>query len=192
MNNSKSERKTKQFLKTYTYAIIVGVTILALSLTLALTVGDKDKDTALTVNTKTIEFASPVANGTVSKDYSASELQYNEVLKQWEIHKAIDFVGNTSTQVLSAYDGTVKNVYTDYLNGTVVEIEHTSGLKTIYKSLSSDVKVKIGDEVKKGTVIGSMSNTMSKETTTTPMLHFEVTLNGVTVDPNNYLNLSNK
>lgn len=163
---------------------------MAVAITVALTLIGNDNP--INVSTKPIEFSSPVANGSVYKDYSATELQYNEALKQWEIHKAIDYVGESSTQVLSAYEGTVKNIYTDYLNGTVIEIEHNDGLKTIYKSLGDEVRVAIGDSVQKGTVLGTMSTSMTKESTGTPLLHFEVQLNGLLVDPNTYLTSANK
>ena len=49
-------------------------------------------------------------NATISKDYSGSELQYNETLKQWEIHKAIDFIPSDDVKVYAVADGTVSNV----------------------------------------------------------------------------------
>lgn len=191
MLKTNTQHKIKAFFQKYTYTLIIGITIMAVAITIALTLSSGN-DNVLDVGTKPIEFTSPVANGSIYKDFSATELQYNEALKQWEIHKAIDYVGESSTQVLSAYEGTVKNVYTDYLNGTVIEIEHSGGLKTIYKSLDNEVRVAINDKVQKGTVLGVMSTSMAKESTGTPLLHFEVQLNGLLVDPNTYLNTTNK
>lgn len=139
MLKTNTQHKIKAFFQKYTYTLIIGITIMAVAITIALTLSAGD-DNVLDVGTKPIEFTSPVANGSIYKDFSSTELQYNEALKQWEIHKAIDYVGESSTQVLSAYEGTVKNVYTDYLNGTVIEIEHSDGLKTIYKSLDNEVR----------------------------------------------------
>ena len=131
-------------------------------------------------------------NATISKDYSGSELQYNDTLKQWEIHKAIDFKAGDDLDVFAVSNGTVSNVYTNYLEGTVIEITHNNGLTSVYKSLASDVNVKVGDKVSAGQTIGKAGETMAQELNTGAHLHFEMLSNGVKVDPNNYIDLGNK
>ena len=63
---------------------------------------------------------------------------------------------------------------------------------SVYKSLNKEVKVKIGDKVRAGDVIGQVSETMAEEWNVGPHLHFEMIKNGVKVNPGDYLNLGNK
>lgn len=198
MKTKSQAPQKKRTLLTCIYALIVGLLILACAIIIA-TVSTKQKltnqevtpgDETLDVSAST--YVVPVQNGTIVKDYSGTKLQYNDSLKQWEIHKAVDFVVEGNTQVVSIANGTVTEVYTNHLEGTVVKIAHADGLVSVYKSLDKNVNVKVGDTVSAGTVIGNASNTMAEELNTGVHLHLELLLNGVKVDPNNYLSLGNK
>ena len=168
-------------------AIIMGATIIAVNV-------NKTPSTSsahIAVNTKSITFVAPMENASIVKDFSNKELQYNDTLKQWEIHKALDISSDTSGNVLSIGDGTVTNVYTNYLEGGVIEITHENGIKSVYKSLE-DISVKNGDYVKAGDVIASVSSSMAREVNTGNHLHFEMFENNISINPNNYINFSNK
>ena len=168
-------------------AIIMGATIVAVNVNKTPT-----SNTAhIAVNTHAVTFVAPMENSSIVKDFSGKELQYNDTLKQWEIHKALDITSDTSNNVLSISDGTVTNVYTNYLEGGVVEILHENGIKSVYKSLE-DISVKNGDHVKAGDVIASVSSTMARELNTGNHLHFEMFENNISIDPNNYIDFSNK
>lgn len=186
------------------YASLIGLLVVGCAVTIALV----NKNTSSTVSTNTnesvgvntnevVEVAGPVyvvplKDYTIAKDYSGKELQYNDTLKQWEIHKAIDFIPNGDLTVFAVTDGTVSNIYTNYLEGTVIEITHASGLVSIYKSLAQEVNVSVGDKVKAGQKIGTVGDTMAQELSTGKHLHFEMKLNGTKVDPNDYIDLGVK
>ena len=196
MEKNNSSQKKRVTLN-YIYATLIGLLVIACAVTISfvtkqgLTNGDiKPDGDGTTVSTTT--YVMPLANATVVKDYSAKELQYNSTLKQWQIHKALDLVSESSTDVLALTDGVVSNIYTNYLEGTVIEITHSNGLGSIYKSLAKDTKVSVGATVSAGQVIGSTSDTMAEELNVGAHLHFEVTSNGVKVDPNQYLSLADK
>ena len=186
----------KKFSLNYIYATLVGMLVVACSLTIALVNSGKVQNDAniggnevpVSANTYVV----PMKNATINKDFSATELQFNETLKQWEIHKAIDFVATDDTQVFAVANGTVSRVYNNYLEGGVVEISHSNGLVSVYKSLSSEIKVAVGDKVSAGDVIGVAGVTMAQELNSGAHLHFEMLVNGVKVDPNNYIPLGNK
>lgn len=180
----------------YMYATIIAMLVIACAITIALVNANNTTNEA-SINNSTVPVASttfvvPIRNATIVKDYSGSELQFNDTLKQWEIHKAIDFKVGDDLNVYAVSDGTVSNVYTNYLEGTVIEISHKNGIVSVYKSLNKDVKVSIGDSVSAGTVIGTAGDSMAQETNTGAHLHFEMTKNGTKINPNDYIDLGNK
>lgn len=148
-----------------------------------------------TVNTSTsgnINFLMPVENGEIIKDFSATSLKFNATLKQWEAHKAVDIKGADDANVMACYDGSVVSVKNSYLTGTVVTIKHNNSLQTVYASLDENVLVKEGDKVVKGQVIGKVSSSAKGESADGNHLHFEVLKDNVKVDPNLYLQTSEK
>ncbi len=195
MDKSNSQQK-KKLVMNYVYAILIGILVIACAVTIALVSTNNSPNRTVVgddgIDVSTTTYVVPMQNATIAKDYIGTELQYNDTLKQWEIHKAIDFVAGDNLDVYAVADGTVSNVYTNYLEGTVIEISHDDGIVSIYKSLASDVSVAVGDVVSAGQVIGQASDSMSKELNTGVHLHFEMTLNGVKVDPNDYLSLGDK
>ncbi len=195
MENSNTNQK-KKFALNYLYAGIVAFLVIACAVTIALVSKTTTTSTGdvgeVVVPTATTTYVVPINNATVQKDYSASELQYNDTLKQWEIHKAIDFLAGEDLKVVAVSDGTVSNVYTNYLEGTVVEITHKNGVVSVYKSLASEVSVAVGDKVTAGQAIGEAGNSMAQELNGGKHLHFEMSVNGTKVDPNDYISLGNK
>ena len=195
MDKTNSQQK-KKVVMNYVYAILIGILVIACAVTIALVSANNSNgradvgDDGIDVSTTT--YVVPMQNATIAKDYSGTELQYNDTLKQWEIHKAIDFIATDNLNVYAVADGTVSNVYTNYLEGTVVEISHSDGIVSIYKSLASDVSVAVGDTVSAGQVIGQVGDSMAQESNTGAHLHFEMTVNEVKVDPNDYLSLGDK
>ena len=196
MDKTKSKQKNNS-LVSYIYAAIIALMVLACAVTIAVinaknTNSQANVGTGETVLVVASTYVVPMKNATIAKDYSGSELQYNDTLKQWEIHKAIDFVAGDDLNVYAVGEGTVSNVYTNYLEGTVVEISHKDGLVSVYKSLAKDVNVSVGDKISAGNVIGQVAETMASELKVGAHLHFEMLKNNVKVNPNDYLDLGNK
>lgn len=194
------ESKFLNVLKKYGYWLLLGVAVAFLICVIALstsfakhkqTVNIGGDDTSFVV-TDPITFVCPVASINIVKDYSNSALQYSKTLKQWEAHKAIDFAADEGTDVLAVKNGTVTEVSYSYLMGNTVKLDVGNGLIVVYSSLQNDVKVKEGDKVKEGSVIGKVGNTAKSEASDGPHLHLETWLNNVNVDPNIYLDLENK
>ena len=183
------------FIKRYSYLFIVALLFVVLSVTLSLIdtnpkVNDKNNNKQ-EVNAGAITFYSPLLNCSLQKGFSDTNLMYNETLKQWEAHMAIDLTTTGNPNVYAVLDGKVSNVYKNYLDGNVVVIEHANNLKTIYKSLDSTASLKVGDMVSKGQVIGTTGLSAS-EAHLGNHLHFEIEENNKKIDPSGYLNLTDK
>jgi stage II sporulation protein Q len=139
----------------------------------------------------------PVANGVQYElgmgffDDQAPKEQQQEVLVQFDDsyipHTGIDLksTDGKSFDVTSALAGKVVKVENDPLVGNQVEIEHENNMVTVYQSLES-VQVKPGDEVTQGQVLGTAGrNVFEKDAGV--HLHFEVRVDGQSVNPEQYL-----
>lgn len=182
------KNKVVEFFKNYWMYVSVGVTILIIAIVVGVVAGSQN---ALQTGNTNLEFALPMNNATIIKDYSSTELQENPTLNQWEAHFSIDFTSENS-DVFAVLDGTVSSVSYDILNGNVVEITHENGFVSRYCSLAENPDVKEGDKVVAGQKIGSASSTATGEIDLGEHLHFTLYLNDSPVDPNNYLDLQNK
>jgi murein DD-endopeptidase MepM/ murein hydrolase activator NlpD len=102
-------------------------------------------------------------------------------------HMAVDVAGPIGTPVYAAHSGTVEQVLVggwDGGYGTNIWINNGDGVKTHYAHLSG-VNVSGGQSVVGGqTIIGWRGNSGRS---TGPHLHFEIQVNGVLVNPLNYV-----
>jgi len=98
-------------------------------------------------------------------------------------HTGIDINGSVGQPYYAAADGKViaAGWYGNY--GRMILIDHGNGVATRYAH-SSQLLVSVGSTVKKGQTIGYVGTTGK---TTGPHLHFEVIINGSTVNPLNYI-----
>ncbi|MBC7332365.1 MAG: peptidoglycan DD-metalloendopeptidase family protein [Synergistetes bacterium] len=103
--------------------------------------------------------------------------------KTREFHAGIDIKAPRGTAVKAAASGEV--IFAGWLRGygRVVIILHSGGIATVYAHLN-DVVVSEGQEVSQGQVIGSVGST---GLATGSHLHFEVRIDGRTVNPLSYL-----
>lgn len=131
----------------------------------------------------------PVSGDTVA-GYAMEALQYNQTTRDWRVHNGIDIAAQAGTEVLAAADGTVYTVFEDDTMGTTVVLRHDGGYVTKYASLDKAVSVTVGQHVTSGTVIGKVGNTALLETAIGDHLHFSVTCDGKSIDPEVFLNLS--
>jgi len=137
-------------------------------------------------NNDVVVFESPLDSYTIGMEYARDRLIWSKTLKQWQTHDGIDMLSQDNTPVKAVYDGIVEKVENDILEGYCITIRHSENLKTVYKSLSSDVTVQEGDEVRKGDVIGYVSTSAISEQKEGPHLHFEVMEDGKYIDPMKY------
>lgn len=124
-------------------------------------------------------------------DIAASATEREAALIQvgstFSAHMGVDFTApeGNAFDVLAALAGTVTMVESNPINGHQVEISHGNGFTTVYQSLS-EVTVKEGDEVTQGTIFAKAGRS-DVERDLGNHLHFEARLNGVSVNPNDYI-----
>lgn len=99
------------------------------------------------------------------------------------LHNGMDIANRVGTPVVATAEGMVVQSGNDPGLGKVVIISHGMGIKTTYGHLS-EVMVRSGQRVTRGQKIGTMGNTGRS---TGPHLHYEVTQNGVSVNPSKYI-----
>jgi murein DD-endopeptidase MepM/ murein hydrolase activator NlpD len=98
-------------------------------------------------------------------------------------HAGLDISAPYGSAVETAADGLVFHAGPDAGYGNAVLVDHGYGIHTKYGHLSR-VAVVVGQEVKRGQLVGSVGATGR---TTGPHLHYEVRINETPVNPSRYL-----
>ncbi len=98
-------------------------------------------------------------------------------------HEGIDIAAPMGTPVIAPAGGLVIDVSTEAGYGGLVTIDHGYGIVTRYAHLSKAL-VHVGQRVRRGDEIALVGDT---GISTAPHLHYEVEVNGQTVDPRKYI-----
>ncbi|MDX9941003.1 MAG: M23 family metallopeptidase [Bacteroidales bacterium] len=124
----------------------------------------------------------PIAKGT-ERLVSGFGFRIHPIYKSLRMHTGVDFTAPTGTPIYATGNGVVKRAQRDNSGyGLMVEVDHGYGYTTIYAHMSQ-VKVRVGQTIKRGEVIGLVGNT---GLSSGPHLHYEVIRNGKKVNPVNY------
>jgi murein DD-endopeptidase MepM/ murein hydrolase activator NlpD len=120
-----------------------------------------------------------------TKGWVTSRFGYREspFTDRREFHNAFDIANREGTPILATAKGRVSYSGSKWLYGKTLVIDHGHGMITRYAHCSKLLKNK-GDIVERGETIALMGNTGRS---TGPHVHYEVRLNGVPVNPENYI-----
>ncbi|MEZ4798664.1 MAG: M23 family metallopeptidase [Flavobacteriales bacterium] len=99
-------------------------------------------------------------------------------------HYGIDMIGPKNDPVRAVMDGVVMMSSFTAEDGNVIQIQHPNNLVSVYKHNSVLLK-KQGDRVKAGESIAFIGD--SGDHSEGPHLHFELWINGIHVNPKDYL-----
>ncbi|MFD2796755.1 peptidoglycan DD-metalloendopeptidase family protein [Promicromonospora vindobonensis] len=127
----------------------------------------------------------PTASPVVTSSYG---MRFHPVLQYNRLHAGTDFRAYCGTPILAPADGTVQ--YARYLDGlgnqVLINHGYSSGGSSVMTSSNhlTSFAVSAGQQVSRGQVIGYSGTT---GTSTACHLHFEVYINGSTVDPMTWL-----
>jgi murein DD-endopeptidase MepM/ murein hydrolase activator NlpD len=124
----------------------------------------------------------PPAEAEVSGVFGSARV-FNGVKKSQ--HTGLDFRVTTGTPIVASNSGKIILARALYFEGNCVMIDHGQGLITLYLHLS-EIKVKEGDAVEKGQLLGLSGGTGRA---TAPHLHFAVRWRGEYLDPRTLLEL---
>jgi murein DD-endopeptidase MepM/ murein hydrolase activator NlpD len=109
-------------------------------------------------------------------------MRLHPILKVYKMHTGVDIGVPSGSKVVAANAGKVLKAVYDSAYGNYILIDHGGGKATLYAHLSR-FKVKSGDTVTRGQLIALSGSTGYS---TGPHLHFEIRINGKTVDPMTY------
>ncbi len=124
-----------------------------------------------------------MATGKFRHPFSAGSITSRYGSRSRGFHTGLDLAGATGSPVYAADGGTVSFAGWSGGYGKLIKINHGNGYVTYYAHLSS-INVSNGQKVAKGEMIGRVGNTGNS---TGPHLHFEIRLNGKTLNPANYI-----
>ena len=102
--------------------------------------------------------------------------------RKYRFHDGHDYSAKTGTPVQATGDGVIRKSKYWGTYGNYIEIDHGNGYRTIYGHLASR-KVKKGERVIRGQVIGKVGNTGKS---TAPHLHYEIKKRGKNVNPKDF------
>jgi murein DD-endopeptidase MepM/ murein hydrolase activator NlpD len=125
----------------------------------------------------------PVANRKLKAMASGYGFRIHPVYKTSKMHTGMDFTAKIGTPIYATGDGyviTADGSGRGY--GNHVVINHGYGYQTLYGHMSR-IKIRRGQSVKRGEVIGFVGNT---GTSTAPHLHYEVRKGGRPINPVNF------
>ncbi len=100
-------------------------------------------------------------------------------------HLGLDLAARKGAVVRTIQDGAVTLVHSGFLTGGTVVVVHGAGIASTYFHLD-DIKVAVGDTIKRGTVLGSVGMTGR---TTGPHIHVGIWVPGGFIDPATFLRL---
>ena len=126
-------------------------------------------------------------SGSIERGFNMQRLAYDVTLRDWRTHSGIDIDAPEGSTVTATRGGTVESIVNDDLYGTVVTIDHGDGTKAVYANLAAEPSVNVSDAVEPGYIIGAVGTSALAEVAQQSHLHFAVTVNGVNVDPLEYL-----
>jgi murein DD-endopeptidase MepM/ murein hydrolase activator NlpD len=118
--------------------------------------------------------------GFVTSSYGYRRSPYTKTLR---LHEGLDIANKVGTPVYATADGVVIFTGIEGSYGKVLSIDHGYGITTRFGHLDT-ILVKEGDKIKRGDKVGTLGVTGR---TTGPHLHYEVRINGVPVNPRNYI-----
>lgn len=115
---------------------------------------------------------------------SSYGMRVSPVSGKWKMHKGIDLAAARGSKILACREGFVKQaIKGNPVYGNYVIVRHPNGMESLYAHMDL-INVAKDQKVVTGQTLGTVGMT---GLTTGPHLHFEITQNGSSLNPENYL-----
>lgn len=124
----------------------------------------------------------PISNKDLKQKASGYGMRIDPIYRTPRFHSGMDFSAKTGTDVYATGNGKVTMAGWKQGYGNCIVINHGYGFQTLYGHLSK-YKVRVGQKVKRGEVIGEVGNTGKS---TGSHLHYEVLVRGKHDNPSKY------
>lgn len=125
-------------------------------------------------------FVSPCPGAYVSSEYGPRTAP---TAGASSYHRGRDYAAASGTPILATANGQVKSVLNNNIRGNYIVIDHGNGIESWYQHCTT-ITASVGQIVKAGQKIATVGTT---GISTGAHLHFEIHVNGETVDPRTYL-----
>ena len=122
---------------------------------------------------------------TLTSEYG---MRVHPITGAYKLHTGIDIGAPMGTRFVAAANGVVSKATFNVAYGNMVIIDHGGGVQTLYAH-GSEILVQIGQVVSSGTEILRVGSTGYS---TGPHAHFEIRIDGQTINPIDYLLKDNK
>lgn len=129
------------------------------------------------------------ASGAVAKSHSGDAPVFSLTMNDYRPHSGVDISAKLGDDVYAAADGQIGEVWEDPMCGTCMSVKHAGGAVSIYKNLSPEIpdNIAAGVRVSAGEAIASVGESSLVEIADEPHLHYELEIDGVSVDPAEYI-----
>ena len=147
-------------------------------------VEDNKSLTGIRTNSKTLwteKFIAPLKEIVVTAPYGNSRKTGEYSIP----HKGVDYRAKVGTEVMAVNRGIVRITQTFRNHGKTIVIDHGLGVMSFYLHMSK-IKVKVGDVVERGQVIGLSGDTGY---TLGAHLHLGIRINDIAIDPVKFFEL---
>jgi len=129
-----------------------------------------------------LPFGRPV-DGPITSGYGK---RFDPVNGKSAFHTGIDFRAKPGENIYATADGVINKAFYNGSYGNFVMIDHENGYSTAFSHMKKFL-VRPGEKVVRGQHIGFVGNTGRS---TGPHLHYEVTLDGETIDPSMFMKVA--
>jgi murein DD-endopeptidase MepM/ murein hydrolase activator NlpD len=131
---------------------------------------------------KCIPAIQPISNKDLSRTASGYGMRMDPIYRTRKFHAGMDFSAKKGTDIYATGNGRITYAGWKQGYGKCVIINHGYDYTTLYAHMNQ-FKVRVGQTVKRGEVIGEVGNTGKS---TGPHLHYEVMINGRHDNPAKY------
>lgn len=134
----------------------------------------------------------PACAGCVIKEFSDTVPVYSRTMEDYRTHSGVDIAAPVGSDVYAAATGTVGAVWEDPMNGCSITLIHKGGAVSTYSNLSRESidALKPGMSIQGGDVLATVGDTSLVEIADESHIHYELAIDGVTVNPAEYIDFS--